>query len=118
MNESRRFRTNTPTKTQVNHLLRGNRGVRAGGGAPRPSGAGSTRQPVPVGSGGGGGVAEADSGAGRLMLHIPADRLVRHGLSVPVGPDPERLTPSRQDAGSVAATPRDATARRQPRDPS
>src|SRR5215831_17968345 len=86
MNESRRLSANTPTRTQVNHLPRGNRGPE-GAGAPRPSGAGSTRQPLPVGSGGGrGGVAEDDSGAGRLMLRVLADRLVRHAPSVPVGP--------------------------------
>ena len=86
MNESRRFSVNTATTTQVNHLLRGNRGVPEGSGAQRPSGAGSTRQPALVGSGGGRGGVEAGSGAGRLMLRVPADRLVRHVPSVPVGP--------------------------------
>src|SRR5215210_4304210 len=63
-NASAKFRASSAARIAKNRRLRGNIGGRGSGGAPRPSGAGSTRQPRRSSSGlGGGAVGEL---AGRV----------------------------------------------------
>src|SRR5215207_3869528 len=76
-NDSARFSASSPTSTARKRRLRGIIGGLGFGGAPRPSGAGSTRQPgdlpsSPVEGGAGGGLVGAGSGI-RPELQQPGD---------------------------------------------
>src|SRR5262245_53888585 len=81
--ESRRFTASSPTRKAMNALLRGIIGGFCSGGAPRPSGAGSTRQPAGCFSGWGltalcgGELSGGESGA--RALNVPPN-LRRDGV--------------------------------------
>src|SRR5215216_3234020 len=76
-NASAKLRTKRPAMIAKNRRLRGNIGGRGAGGAPRPSGAGSTRQPRRSSSGFGDGAVGELAGPGSGMALLQQAREVR-----------------------------------------
>src|SRR3954471_13110062 len=71
MNATRKFSANRARISAIQRRPRGNIGGLGGGGAPRPSGAGSTRQPLRSSvSGGRCGLGAAGGGGGAGDLHV------------------------------------------------
>src|SRR3954464_1001323 len=77
MNAAMTLMTSSPSASAIHLRLRGNIGGFGAGGAPRPSGAGSTRQPgarpSPPGCGGWAEGEPAGAGAGMLLLQQPRE---------------------------------------------
>src|SRR3954454_25191622 len=111
MNATRKFSANRARIRTIHRRPRGSIGGLGGGGAPRPSGAGSTRHPLRSSvSGGRCGLDAAGEGSGTFVQTIPRP------FRLPPQPGDVRLELGLADGGRLHAVNLDALARREARD--